>query len=119
MGSNTVLTMGPLMVAVSDILKESVSQPIAQEGQLFVHSNSVVNIEFSRYDDGVSWFITRSSPRCSRSHCRRYVTQETSTQQKLGRRGRWKQTYESPLYARGFLSQHVVSITPFLTLFLT
>lgn len=31
MGSNTVLTMGPLMVAVSDILKESVSQPIAQE----------------------------------------------------------------------------------------
>ena len=33
MGSNTVLTMGPLMVAVSDILKESVSQPIAQEGQ--------------------------------------------------------------------------------------
>ena len=44
MGSNTVLTMGPLMVAVSDILKESVSQPIAQEGQLFVHSNSVACI---------------------------------------------------------------------------
>ena len=37
MGSNTVLTMGPLMVAVSDILKESVSQPIAQEGQLHPH----------------------------------------------------------------------------------
>ena len=29
--------MGPLMVAVSDILKESVSQPIAQEGQLFIY----------------------------------------------------------------------------------
>ena len=38
MGSNTVLTMGPLMVAVSDILKESVSQPIAQEGQLLFYN---------------------------------------------------------------------------------
>ena len=81
------------MVAVNDVLLDtSATDRIVQEGKLpFIFQNIQygsyhmdhisfhyvcfkLTITFSRYNHGVSWFITRSSPCCSWSNCRSYAS---------------------------------------------